>query len=154
MLIRISSTQSSPNNVKSFVKFFPGATVSCMKDYAKPTIRNKKPHKIILHCGTNDLSSPKPPEEIANQIIDLAASLKTDDNLVIVSGIVPRGNELNTKVSEVNTLLSRKLNSRNLGFISHDNIIPQQHLNKSRLHTNISGTRLLIDNIINFCRDY
>ena len=50
---------------------------------------------VILHCGTNDLRSEKPPLEIANEIMDLALEVKTNLNEVMVSGIVPRRDKLN-----------------------------------------------------------
>ena len=51
-------------NCKVFMKTFSGATVSCMEDYVKPSLRNLPDH-FILHVGTNDLSSDKSPHEIA-----------------------------------------------------------------------------------------
>ena len=55
-------------NCKVFIKIFSGATVSRMEDYMKPSLRNPPDH-VILHVGTNDLSSDKSPHEIAESII-------------------------------------------------------------------------------------
>ena len=41
------------------VHSFPGATVSDMEDYLKPLIK-KRPARIILHYGTNDLNTSQP----------------------------------------------------------------------------------------------
>ena len=41
------------------VHCFPRTTVSDMEDYLKPLIK-KRPAKIILHCGTNDLNTSQP----------------------------------------------------------------------------------------------
>ena len=46
------------SNCKIYVKTFSGATVSCMEDYMKPSLRNPPDH-FILHVGTNVLSSEK-----------------------------------------------------------------------------------------------
>ena len=46
------------SDCKIYVKSFSGATVSCMEDYMKPSIRNSPEH-FILHVGTNDLYSEK-----------------------------------------------------------------------------------------------
>ena len=62
---------------KVFVRNFPGATTQCMADYMKPSIR-AKPNHFILHVGTNDLNSNRPPDEIATAIIDLASELKSE----------------------------------------------------------------------------
>ena len=47
---------------KVFVRNFPGATTQCMADYMKPSIR-AKPNHFILHVGTNDLNSNRPPNK-------------------------------------------------------------------------------------------
>ena len=59
----------------------------------KPTQRDFNPDVYLLHVGTNDLSSNKSPEQISLDILNLANSLKLDNNTVIVSSIVPRDDE-------------------------------------------------------------
>ena len=59
---------------KIYVKSFPGAKTSCMKDYVKPSLRST-PNHFILHVGTNDLNSNQTSEVIAKEIVDLATSL-------------------------------------------------------------------------------
>ena len=88
------------------VRPFSGAKVSCMVDHVKPTLRDDKPDHIILHTGTNDLRSEKTSSNIAKSIVDLAMSLKSSGSSVIVSGIVPRFDNLNNKASEVNNRLA------------------------------------------------
>ena len=63
------------SNCKIYVKTFSGATVSCMEDYMKPSLRNPPDH-FILDVGTNDICSEKCSMEIAESIISLACSLK------------------------------------------------------------------------------
>ena len=55
------------NNVKVYVKAFPGATTNHMKSYADPS-KEFNNDLIILHCGTNDLRSGKQPNVIAKDI--------------------------------------------------------------------------------------
>ena len=43
----------------------------------KPWIQ-AKPNHFILHVGTNDLNSNRPPDKIAIAIIDLASELKSE----------------------------------------------------------------------------
>ena len=57
---------------------------------------------IILHTGTNDLSSDKTPVEICSDIVNLAASVKDKDIKVTISEIVERNDALNEKVVLVN----------------------------------------------------
>ena len=42
---------------KVHVRSFSSAKVKCMKDYIKPCIREEQPDHVILHVGTNNLSS-------------------------------------------------------------------------------------------------
>ena len=75
------------------VRPFLSAKAIDMVDYIKPTQRDFNPDVYLLHVGTNDLSSNKSPEQISLDILNLANSLKLDNNTVIVSSIVPRDDE-------------------------------------------------------------
>ena len=70
-------------------KVFPAQKVQCMDDYKKPSIKDEPDH-FIIHVGTNDLNSEVPSKSIAESIVDLAMSLKTESNDVSVSNIVLR----------------------------------------------------------------
>ena len=76
------------------VRSFTDAKVNCMVDRVKRTIRDDKPDHVILRTGTNDLCSEKTASQIARSITELAMSLKDNHNSVIVSGIVPRNDNL------------------------------------------------------------
>ena len=129
---------------KVFVRNFPGATTQCMADYMKPSIR-AKPNHFILHVGTNDLSSNRPPDEIAKAIIDLASELKSEKSGVSISSIIMRADkpELNKKGSEVNHRLKEMCNRKNFFLIDHSKKIKASHLNSSRLHLNRKGANIL-----------
>ena len=70
----------------------------------KPT-QEKSPAEIIINVGTNELYSDKEPKDIANDIMILAKSVKTDANKVAVSSILPREYKFNSKAKEVNPLV-------------------------------------------------
>ena len=123
------------------VRSFSSAKTRCMYDHAKPTIREVSPEHIILHVGTNDLNSEKTASKISNSIIDLANSLKNETNNIHVSLIVPRNDNLNNKVNEVNNRLINMCEQRNIKIINHsDTIDRSRHLNESHLHLNRYGT--------------
>ena len=61
-----------------YVRPFTGAKVRSMKDYAKPCIREDNPDHIILHVGTNELSSENDAERVVKSIADLAKSLLSE----------------------------------------------------------------------------
>ena len=60
-----------------------------MDDCKKPSIRDEPDH-FIVHVGTNDLNSEVSSNSIAESIVDLAVSLKTESNDVSVSNIFVR----------------------------------------------------------------
>ena len=139
-----------PRNTKAYVRSQSSATTQDMKDHVNPS-RKYKPELYILHCGTNDLRTRKQPVEIANEIIELALDLKTDENEVAVSSIVVRNDKLDSKGKEVNDFLEIKSSQFNLGFIKHNNIL-KSHLNYSGLHLTPEGDELLSDNFIEFIK--
>ena len=57
-----------------------------MDDCKKPSIRDEPDH-FIVHVGTNDLNSEVSSNSIAESIVDLAVSLKTESNDASVSNI-------------------------------------------------------------------
>ena len=133
------------------VRSFSGAKISSMTDHVNPTLRDINPDHIILHAGTNNLRTGTTASQIAKATIDLATSLKNDDNTVTVSGIVPRLDDLNNKANEVNRRLVLICKERNISFLSHDESIdPSKHLNESKLHLNSSGIRIFAKNFSRF----
>ena len=147
------NSNSHSKNKEHIVKVRPFTTakVSCMQDHVKPTIRDITPQQIILHVGTNDLKTERTASQIAKSIIDLSISLKKNGNMIAVSGIVPKLDELNSKAAEVNNRLELMCKQRGLPYISHyETIDPQKHLNESNLHLNSYGIRVFAENFSNF----
>ena len=128
------------------VRFHPSAKMSCINDHVKPVIRNQEADRIILHTGTNDLSSDKTPEQICNDIVNLAASIKDKDIKVEISEIVERNDALNEKVVLVNEYLSKICKTIGLPIIKHHNIKPEFHLNQSKLYLNEKGNAIFVSN--------
>ena len=133
------------------VRSFNSAKTRCMQDHVKPTIRDFNPEHIIIHVGTNDLNSEKTASQIANSIVELALSLKSESNKIYISLIVPRYDELNNKVNEVNFRLMNMCQARNIAYINHsDSIDPEQHLNESNIHLNKYGNIEFSKNFADF----
>ena len=115
---------------------FSGAKVRCLYDYAKPTMRDFNPNRIILHVGTNDLNSEKTSGQTANSIIVLRNSLNTDNYDITLSLTAPRADNLN-KATEVNKRLVNTCNQRQNKFINHsDDIQPERHVNDNKIRLN------------------
>ena len=143
-------TKKADKNNKIYVRSFLEAKVKCMKDYAKPCIRENDPDHVTLHVGTNELNSELLPERIAKSIVDVAKNIKSEKRSVSISGAVPRNDDLNNKASEVNKELSRTCKKEKLPFLEHSNINPRAHLNKSRIHLNRNGSEKLGKNFVDF----
>ena len=81
--------------------------------------------------------------------------MKTDSRNITISTIIPRGDKLNNKANKVNNFLIQLCRDCNIPFIDHSkNINPHKHLNRSKLHFNITGNRMFIDNIKRFLIKY
>ena len=128
------------------VRFHPSAKTSCINDHVKPVIRNQEADHIILHTGTNDLSSDKIPVQICNDIVNLAESINNKDIKVTISEIVERNDALNEKVILVSGCLSKICKTIRLPLIKHRNINPDFHLNQSRLHLNKKSNTIFVSN--------
>ena len=63
------------------------------------------PEFVVLHCGTNDLRQNTGGVKIEQEILELAASCKSDSNNILKSGIVPHRDKLNGKAAQVNSFL-------------------------------------------------
>ena len=125
-----------------------------MKDYVKPSIRVNNPDHIIFHVGTNDVSSEKTPQVIAQSIVDLVKTVANDNLQVTVSSIVPRNDQWSKKVYEVNKALLNLCIDVNIPFISHSAIDAKRNLNNSKLHLNIRGSRKLQENFVKYLKGF
>ena len=96
--------------------------------YAKPTIKELNSEHIILHVGTNNLNSEKTVSQTAKSVLDLTNPLENETNTIHVSFIVPRNENWNNKVDEVNSRLTNMCQQRNIMIINHtDTIDPSKH---------------------------
>ena len=99
-----------------------------------------------------DLKSDKSASKISKEIFDLAKSCHTESEIpVIISGIVPRFDNLKGKAEAVNELLKRKCADSNLPFIDNNNI-KENNVNRSKLHLNKSGSAVLEKNLLEMLR--
>ena len=124
-----------------------------MKHYVKLT-KGKQPAQIIIRVGTNDLPGNKNSEEIANGIVEFANSIKTsENNIVVLSSIIPRKHRLNNKANKVNENLKDKCEEHNLQLIQHHKINAFRHTNAKGLHLNNYGDKQLTRNFTSFIKN-
>ena len=105
-------------NANVYVKHYAGTKARSMKDHTKPSLRERPDH-IVLHVGTNDLVSDRPPDLIAKSIADTASSVKNENHDVTVSNIIARADLFKEKANEVNDYLSKLCMERNIYLINH-----------------------------------
>ena len=101
-----------------------------------------------MFCGTNDLKTSNDLEPIAENIIKLAKSIKADKNNVIISELTPRNDQFNKKAKEVNGVLTRECNERNIGIIKYDNMNARRHCNMSVSLLNCKCTNILTEKFL------
>lgn len=65
--------------------------------YEGPCIGENSSNHVIMHVGTNHLSSETTPERIAKLIVDLIKNIKKENRSVDMSGIVPQNDTPNNK---------------------------------------------------------
>ena len=129
------------------IKPIPGATTKGMKHHVKGCLGDNSPGSTILHVGTNNLQNKESTEDIANDIMDVAVSIRNEKTNIFVSGLTVRNDRLNNKRKNVNSLLKHKCDEEKICFADNTNINVGV-LNNSGLHLNKRGTMRLINN---FC---
>ena len=122
-----------------------------MTSYCLPAIE-KKPSNIILHCGTNDMSSDKSEVDIVTELLTLAHSIKAKDINEISSGLVRRGDNLESKRIKTNTIIKDMCDEENMTYMEHNNI-KVEHLNRSLLHLNKYGDGIIANNFLTIWKE-
>ena len=132
------------------VKSFGGSTSRDMVDYIKPAAR-KKPDKIIIHVGTNDIS-----KSIDNTSENLDLVVKSVHELspetqIFFSELCLRNDIAGSfsKVKQKNEEIRKFCQERNIGLVTNENI-DNSCLAKKKLHMNQKGLKRLALNFKNF----
>ena len=78
----------------------PRWSVTPIKLFIMILTQEKSPAQIIFHIDTNNLVTNKDSNEIANEIVQLTKSAKTDKNKVAISSLAPRKDKCKSKRSK------------------------------------------------------
>ena len=106
-----------------------------MNDHIKPLLRRNQ-DEIIIHVGTNSLSSSNSPRECAEEVVDLAKSVSSESpDMITIYSVISRSDDeaLASKVSAVNKVLKHFGHQMSWRFIDHSNILGTVHLNRRHL---------------------
>jgi hypothetical protein len=135
------------------VKTFPGAKVSDMHHYVKPTLE-QAPEYLVLHVGTNDLKQSSS-RQISTSIAKLGQEIQKNapTTKLIISEVIIRNDDpqISAKVKEVNSKLLQVCKNNKWEHISHKNIV-DKHLNPYGVHLNKQGTIALAKNFTDFLK--
>ena len=132
------------------IKPHPGAASINMCDYIKRELR-LQPDIIILHCGTNDISSEintlKKLKKLLKEIEGYDTHKKPQ--VVIYSLIKRYDRDFNEDIKSINENIQSLCTSKGLSFIDNGNI-DKSCLNRSKLHLNRRGSSFLANNFKKF----
>ena len=135
----------SKNNNLVNIRFHPGTTTEDIVDFVKPVIR-KKPDAVIIHAGhTNGTITMKLVRKITKTIQEMQDSGKIG---IGFSGIIQRADRnFKNQIKETNDKLQRYCEGNGFVYVDNDNI-NEKSLNKSLLHLNKAGNKLLSKNLL------
>ena len=118
-----------------------------MKSYLLST-KSLNSESMVLHFAKNNVKKENKANEIRNDIIEVALLCKSDNDNVLISGIIPRSNKLSPKATEVNRHLKNECRKRNICFISNSNVNSKCNYNKRGLHLNWKAANKLVENFL------
>ena len=78
-------------------------------------------------------------ETIVRNVIDVANNRKTDINKMLISSIVPRRDNLNGKIGQINIFSKKFYMENDFGYVNHGTIKPRQHCNYGGIHLHNLG---------------
>ena len=126
---------------------YSGATVSTLETKLKSIMANESFSNLIIHVGTNDLVH-KPAEAVAKNLEDLVMKFKGHTSNIAISSVIMRndGRVNPEQIFSLNCIINQWCINNNVHFIDNSNI-NSTHLNRSNLHFNKVGDRVLGKNI-------
>ena len=139
--------QKLKRNDKLYIQSYHSAKTSTMRHHINAS-KEYDPSVYLVHIGTNDLKYEKEPKEIAQDIINIGTQVKNESDNVFISGIVFRRDELNAKALKVNEHLKLRCPDYTMIFIDNSKVVTNSHLNKSGLHLNKEGSKILSEHFL------
>ena len=100
-------------------------------------------------AGSNNLREADSAQQQAQNIINLATSLKTEKNEIAISSILQRRDQLQEKAQQVNDFLLIKCRELGIPYIAHPSITINS-LKPKGVHLNKRGSELLAADFVNF----
>ena len=130
---------------------FPGGTSETILEELD-TLVASKPDCIIIHAGTNDLTSGinslNSVKEIVKEVKQASANTK-----VAFSSLILRKDkkDLDKRVQDTNNRLKNYCAQTNIDYIDNNNI-KEEHLRNKKLHLNKRGSPVFANNLLKYLR--
>ena len=142
----------SNKSAKVTVRNFPGANSDDMLHHIRPLLK-RKPKHIILHIGTNDITSDgcntaKNLDAIRKLIQDHSPSTELTMSEVLIREDKDK-QKMAHQVQAINSIIDKFCEKFNLNMISHANITGKM-LSSRKLHLNGTGISCFAQNLKNF----
>ena len=134
-------------NIK--IRKYPGASSTDILDHIRPSLR-KEPDQIIIHAGTNDLTSDHNYLNNVKKIVKMVRETCKNTKLCF-SSLICRNDlkDIDEKVKKTNTHLENYCKQQNLDFIDNSNI-KKSDLNSRGLHLQERGSSKLAKNFLDY----
>ena len=130
------------------ISYFSGCMTPDLLNHIKPSLP-RKPNKIIIHVGTNDLISDDNMLNNVKKITELVKEETPATKLAFSSIIIRKDREdLFERIKIINSHLLQYCNQHDVGFIDNSNIA-ESCLDISNVHLNRKGNSLLAKNFLN-----
>ena len=135
---------------KVYVNVNSGANTQDIIDHMKPAIR-RKPDTLIIHTGTNDITSSTDTQEFLDHAVNLIKTESPETEIVISSPILrkDRGGQYTKKLRDLKVKMKKYCSQKRIRTIDNDNIT-EESLGMKGLHLNNRGVAKLAKNLLNF----
>ena len=154
----IRSAKSTCEELK--VTVMSGSKICDIKETLKQVnTKKEKYNDIYIVCGTNDCSTKKPANKIANEFRSMIRAVKDKAQNIHISSILPRADDKAdmNKIDSLNQILSDMANEETPDFKFIDNNVNFKYQNGSldesllapvdQLHLSELGTKRLLQNL-------
>ena len=109
-----------------------------MSHYAKQTVKSN-PNRTIIRCGINNPKMDESLEAISEKTIELAKSVKSTANVVVISSIIPHRRKLDVKGSKVNNIVEHFFKDKTIKIMWQKSFDSEKHIGKDGINLNNFG---------------
>ena len=133
------------HNVK--VRPHPGATTRDIADHVKPVAR-RKPDMVIIHCGTNDLTSDVDTTKHLKEVVRILKEETPHSKIVMSAAIMRRDRQgMKKKIDDLSCKIKAVCVEQRLDLFSNSNV-ENCCLGRKGLHLNLRGNAVFAKHLL------